>query len=165
MKLIILNILLSLSLFLPLFGSSIETESSRKFATACVLNAAVGHLRALQKGDIIVAYRDMTTRDFQEATSLDCFVKMIASTPQIRKFQGVSLASITFEPEAALWQGSLLDNQGIPILTVRYTIVSRGKQWLIQSMEACPYSAPERVIVSEPPSCPKVQQRPYLRNS
>ncbi len=152
--------LLALTL-LPVIN--LKAEASRYLRSTPVLELAAAHLRILQRGDIITAYR-LTSSDFKDATPLCEFTEMVAAMPQLKSFQGISLSSLSFEPGEAVWQGILLDKYGLPMLTVTYSVVLQDKSWRVQAMSAIPYTAPQDTIVVEP-TTPKCTKKDYLRHS
>lgn len=136
----VLSLLTSFSLFA---SDCSESASERHLNTNPVLDIAVGHLQCLRKGDILGAYRKLSSQDFKDATALEDFAEMLHATPQFKLYEGISLKSISFEEDCAIWQGSLHDKYGLPLLNVTYAIVLEEGKWLIQTMQAAPYTPPQ----------------------
>lgn len=156
-------VFLFLSLSLSLQGQAFS--SSRNFTTISVLETATTHLKTLQKGDILTAYRKMTSQEFKANTSLIKFIEMVKSLPEFTTFEGICLQAISFETCAAVWEGTLHDKYGLPTLSVHYSIIIEDGHWVIQTMKAAPY-AQQKTLVAEPMEQSKKQcRRPYVRNS
>lgn len=145
-----------------LYGQT--TTSSRNFTTLRVLETAATHLKTLQKGDFITAYRKMTSKDFKNHTSLLQFIEMVKSLPEFSSFEGICLQGVSFETCSAVWEGTLHDKYGLPTLSVNYSIIIEEGQWVIQTMRAAPY-AQQKTLVADPEPLKKQCRRPYVRNS
>lgn len=141
----------------------IESTSARYLNTNPVLEIAVEHLKALKNGDILSAYKNLSSKDFKDATPITKFFEMVQATPQIRQFEGVSLNSVAFEENRAVWQGSIHDKFGLPLLNISYAIIFEEGKWLIQTMQASPYSPPQRSACLEEPQSKDFRRKHYLR--
>ncbi len=164
MKKYIFSVLMLVGTMPTAASDIIESSTSRYLNTNPVLELAVEHLKTLRSGDILKAYSKLSSYDFKSATSLQDFIEMVKATPQLKHFEGISLNSIVFEEDKAVWQGSLHDKYGLPLLNVTYAIVNENDKWVIETMQASPYSPNSDDQVAYQNGQPKKKNRKhYLR--
>lgn len=90
-------------------------------------------LDVLRQGDIDKAYRSYTSKDFQEATSLDQFRHFIKAYPILQHNQAAHFDQRTIKDHVAILKGNLIsdEHRNVPI---EYRLAKEEGKWKILSI-------------------------------
>jgi len=107
--------------------------------TSGLTDVAEKQLAALRAGDVEKAY-SYTSKDFQNATSLQDFRAFVDSYPSLKNNKGNFFSSRAIENDVGTLQGSLQSQDGA-VTPIEYKLVKENNEWKILSLQVLPTGA------------------------
>lgn len=98
-----------------------------------LLNVIQGQLEAIKQHDLSKAYRDYTSADFKETTTLPDFESFIEKNPVVGQNKGTNFNHLSFENDVGTFEGYLTSVEG-DTEPVKYRLVFEDNNWKILSI-------------------------------
>ena len=99
------------------------------YFTAGMVGVVEKQLALLQQGDIKAAY-ELTSKDFQKATSLERFTAFVKSYPSLSQNKGHTFSTRSIENNIGTVKGTLTARDGA-VTPVEYQLVKEQGEWRI----------------------------------
>lgn len=106
------------------------------YFTSGISDVAHQQLSALKSGNVDSAY-SMTSKEFQQVTSLDDYKKFIENYPILKDYKSVSFKERKIENGAGYLNGTIEDADGRQ-LRIEYQLIKEDNKWKIQGMKLSP---------------------------
>lgn len=106
------------------------------YFTSGLSDAAHQQLSAIKSGNIDSAY-DMTSKAFQEATSLNAYKDFVEKYPILKDYKSVSFTERKIEKDSGYLAGTIKTDDGSE-MKIEYQLVKEDDKWKIQGMQLSP---------------------------
>lgn len=106
------------------------------YFTSGLTGTANEQLASLKSGNIETAY-SMTSKDFQNATSLNKFKIFVEQNPVLKNYKSVSFTDRKVETGSGYLGGTIENADGVKT-KIEYQLVKEGDKWKIQAMQLSP---------------------------
>lgn len=111
------------------------------YFTGGLSSAAREQLTAIQSGNIESAY-SMTSKAFQESTSLDKFKSYVEQNPILKDYNSISFTERNVENGVGYLRGIIKNADGMQ-MKIEYQLVKEDNKWKIQGMQLTPIEKTE----------------------
>lgn len=91
-------------------------------------------LKEIREGNIAQAYREFTSKEFQQATSLEDFQSFIKNFNVLTNNKSLKIHALFFENNTGTIQGVLISESG-ESLNVDYDVIEENGQWRIMGIQ------------------------------
>lgn len=91
-------------------------------------------LKQIREGNIAQAYREFTSKEFQQATSLEDFESFLKNFTVLTKNKSLKIHALFFENNTGTIQGVLTSESG-ESLNVDYDVIEENGQWKIMGIQ------------------------------